>query len=87
MTGSRGCGDGRSNASYWTVHNGLLGGVLFGWASIDHTLLEAPIEEGGAGLNLDDTARIFSHGYSVGRLAGPCFRPSCFALCSILSDL
>lgn len=46
--------------SFAMVHNGLLGGVLFGWASIDHTLLEASIEEGGAGLNLDDTARIFS---------------------------
>lgn len=42
------------------LHNALLGGVLFGWASIDHTLLEAPVDNGGAGLTLDDTARIFS---------------------------
>lgn len=38
----------------------LFQGVLFGWPTIDHTLLSAPIEEGGAGLSIDDTARLFS---------------------------
>ncbi|CAJ1911427.1 unnamed protein product [Cylindrotheca closterium] len=47
------------------LHNGLLGGVLFGWASIDQTLLGAPLEEGGAGLNLKETARIFSWASSL----------------------
>ena len=46
--------------------NGLLGGTLFGWASIDKTLLSESIEKGGAGLNLNDTTLIFTWASSVG---------------------
>jgi MFS family permease len=47
------------------LQNGLLGGVLFGWPSIDQSLLSASIENGGAGLNLHDNALIFSWASSL----------------------
>jgi MFS family permease len=45
--------------------NGLLGGVVFGWPSIEQSLLSSSIENGGAGLKLHDTALIFSWASSV----------------------
>lgn len=47
------------------VQNGLVGGITFGWASIDETILAASLEEGGAGLTRHETTVIFSYASSV----------------------
>jgi hypothetical protein len=51
------------------VQNALLGGVIYGWASIDRGLLVASREEGGAGLSMHQTTRIFSIASSVAMMA------------------
>jgi MFS family permease len=45
--------------------NGLIGGITFGWASINRTMLKASEEEGGADLSLHDSTLIFSYASSV----------------------
>jgi hypothetical protein len=47
------------------VQNGLVGGITFGWASIDQTILAASLEEGGAGLTPHETTVMFSYASSV----------------------
>jgi hypothetical protein len=42
------------------MQNASIGGVLYGWASIDRTMLAASTADGGAALNLAETTRIFS---------------------------
>jgi hypothetical protein len=51
------------------LQNALLGGVIYGWASIDRGLLVASREEGGAGLSMHQTTRIFSIASSVAMMA------------------
>jgi hypothetical protein len=51
------------------VQNALLGGVIYGWASIDRGILVASKEEGGAGLSMHQTTRIFSIASSVAMMA------------------
>lgn len=45
--------------------NSIVGGVIFGWASIDQSVLLSPLESGGAGLSLHDSALIFSWASSL----------------------
>ena len=56
-------------ASLGALQNGLVGGLIYGWASIDSTLLAAPMNEGGSGLSLRQTTDIFSWASSVGMLS------------------
>ena len=41
------------------AQNGLMGGLIFGWSSIDRTLLIASEEDGGAGVDPQTTIQIF----------------------------
>ena len=47
------------------LQNGLAGGIIFGWASIDKTMLIAPVSQGGAGLSMADTTSIFAYASCV----------------------
>ena len=47
-------------AALAVVQNALVGGVLFGWNSVDRTLLAAPLINGGAGLSSTETTTVFS---------------------------
>lgn len=49
-----------SLALFACLQNALVGGVIYGWASIAGTLLVASIEDGGANLSLQDSTKIFS---------------------------
>jgi hypothetical protein len=51
------------------VQNALFGGVLYGWASIDRSLLVASKEEGGAGLTPHQATHAFAVASSVSMLA------------------
>jgi MFS family permease len=42
------------------LQTALLGAIVLGWASIANTLVVAPKEDGGAGLSLQESARLFS---------------------------
>jgi MFS family permease len=61
------------------LQNSLLGGLIYGWSSIDSTLLIAPESRGGAGVDPNLTSHIFSWGASVAMV-------SCFFL-GIVLDL
>ena len=52
-------------AIFACLQNALAGGLVFGWASIDRTLLVASAEEGGAALKPLQTTQIFSMASSV----------------------
>lgn len=47
------------------TQNALCGGLIFGWASIDQSILSEPLENGGAGLRLDETTKIFTWATSI----------------------
>jgi len=51
------------------LQNSLVGGLVYGWASIDRTLLAAPASKGGAGLLHQETTTIFSWASSVAMLS------------------
>ena len=51
------------------LQNSLVGGIVYGWASIDRTLLTASPSNGGVGLTVQETAVIFSWASCVGMLA------------------
>ncbi|KAL3915425.1 MAG: hypothetical protein SGILL_005663 [Bacillariaceae sp.] len=61
------------------LQNALLGGLIYGWSSIDSTLLVASIENGGAGIDPNSTSHVFSWAASVAMV-------SCFFL-GIVLDL
>ena len=42
------------------LQNALAGGIVFGWASIDRTMLYAPPDEGGADLTSIETTQLFA---------------------------
>lgn len=42
------------------LQTALFGAIILGWASIEGTLVVAPKKDGGAGLSLQDSARLFS---------------------------
>lgn len=51
------------------IQNGLVGGIIFGWASIDQSILTVRRENGGAGLTHHETALIFSWASSVAMIS------------------
>ena len=51
------------------LQNALVGGIVFGWASIDRTMLKAPEEEGGANLTPSETTLLFTVASSTASLA------------------
>jgi Major Facilitator Superfamily len=51
------------------VQNALFGGVLYGWASIDRSLLVASKEDGGAGLDPHQATHAFAVASAVSMLA------------------
>ena len=51
------------------LQNGLAGGIIFGWASIDSTMLVAPESEGGAGVEPEKTTLVFSWATSLGMVS------------------
>ena len=51
------------------LQNGLIGGITYGWASINQNMLKASKEEGGAELSLRDSTLIFSYASSVSMVA------------------
>lgn len=80
------------------LQNALSGGLIFGWASIDQTLLSVPQESGGAGLELQQTTTIFSWATSISMVAalilgavldysGPRIASMCACLCISLGCL
>lgn len=56
-------------ASLAFFQNSLVGGILYGWASIDRSLLTAPPTLGGAGLTQSQTTEIFSWAASTAMLS------------------
>lgn len=54
---------------FGVLQNGLSGGLIFGWASIDQSLLAEPQESGGAGLSLKETTTMFSWSTSISMVA------------------
>jgi hypothetical protein len=52
------------------LQNGSLSGLVFGWASIDHTLLSAPYNQGGTQLTVHETTAMFTWASSIG-MASP----------------
>ncbi|KAG7356166.1 major facilitator superfamily transporter [Nitzschia inconspicua] len=42
------------------LQNSLMGGIVYGWSSIDSTLLIAPESHGGAGIDPEKTSHVFS---------------------------
>lgn len=56
-------------ALFACLQNALVGGIVFGWASIDSTMLQAPSEAGGAALTPTQTTRLFSYASSTAMLA------------------
>jgi MFS family permease len=51
------------------TQNALCGGLIFGWASIDQSILSESPENGGAGLRLDQTTKIFTWATSISMVA------------------
>lgn len=56
-------------AAFACLQNALVGGLVFGWASIDRTLLVAERAKGGAGLAPQETTLIFSWASCVAMLS------------------
>lgn len=56
-------------AAFACLQNALVGGLVFGWASIDRTLLVADRSKGGAGLTPQETTLIFSWASCVAMLS------------------
>lgn len=54
---------------FGVIQNSLAGCLIFGWASIDHTILSTPQQAGGAGLTLHETTLIFSWATSTSMFA------------------
>jgi MFS family permease len=77
--------------AFAVLQNGLLGGIIFGWASIDSTMLVASIDKGGAGVNPEKTSHVFSWASSVAMLSSfflGCVLDTCGPrVCSIVSCL
>ena len=84
--------------AFGMLQNGLAGGLIFGWASIDQTLLSDPQEIGGVGLELQQTTAIFSWATSISMVAalimgavldysGPRVASMCSCLCISLGCL
>jgi nitrate/nitrite transporter NarK len=77
------------------LQNALVGGIVFGWASIDRTMLAASHENGGANLTSDQTTMLFTYASSTAMLAslilGPildAFGPrTCLAVSHVLVAL
>lgn len=42
------------------LQNALVGGIVFGWASVDRTILRASLEDGGANLTPKETTQLFA---------------------------
>lgn len=51
------------------TQNGLMGGLIFGWSSIDRTLLIASHEDGGAGVDPQLTVQIFAWASSAAMIS------------------
>jgi len=51
------------------MQNGIAGGLIFGWASIDQSMLAVSQPSGGAGLSLQETTKIFSWSTSISMVA------------------
>ena len=56
-------------AAFACLQNALVGGLVFGWASIDRTLLVADRSHGGTGLTPLETTTIFSWASSIAMLS------------------
>ena len=56
-------------AIFACAQNALIGGIVFGWASIDRTLLKASEDEGGANLSPYETTQLFTYASSTSMLA------------------
>jgi len=73
------------------LQNGMAGGVIFGWAAIDSTLLVASESNGGAAVAPEKTAHVFSWASSVAMVSAFCLGAildfSGPRVCSILSCL
>jgi MFS family permease len=80
------------------LQNAVAGGLIFGWASIDQTLLSTPLEVRGAGLDLQQTTTIFTLATSISMVAalilgavldysGPRVASMCSCLCISLGCL
>lgn len=54
---------------FGVLQNGLSGGLIFGWASIDQSILTVPEASGGAGMDLQETTTIFSWSTSISMVA------------------
>lgn len=78
-------------AFFACLQNALVGGIVFGWASIDKTMLQAPYEAGGAGLTPTQTTRLFSYASSTAMLAslflGPLLDAGGPRACLVVSHL
>jgi MFS family permease len=55
--------------AFGVLQNALAGGLIFGWASIDQSILSESPEKGGAGLDLQQTTKIFSWATSISMVA------------------
>eukprot|EP00934_Nitzschia_sp_Nitz4_P007125 Nitzschia sp. Nitz4//scaffold58_size112336//34525//35691//NITZ4_004025-RA/size112336-exonerate_protein2genome-gene-0.127-mRNA-1//-1//CDS//3329554965//7115//frame0 len=55
--------------AFGVLQNGIAGGLLYGWASIDHTLLAAPLEQGGAGLTPRECTHLYSYAAGLSMVA------------------
>jgi len=58
-----------SMLAFGMMQNALAGGLIFGWSAIDQSVLAEPLESGGAGLKLQQSAQIFSWATSVSMVA------------------
>ncbi|CAB9503301.1 Major Facilitator Superfamily [Seminavis robusta] len=62
-------------AVFACLQNAIIGGIVFGWASIDRTMLAAAPEDGGANLTAIQTTRLFTFASSTAMLASLCLGP------------
>jgi Major Facilitator Superfamily len=51
------------------IQNAFSGGLIFGWASIDQSILSESLDNGGAGLRPDETTKIFTWATSISMVA------------------
>lgn len=56
-------------AVFACAQNALIGGIVFGWASIDRTMLKATENEGGADLAPSQTTQLFTYASSTSMLS------------------
>ena len=56
-------------AVFACVQNAFVGGLVFGWASIDRTMLKATMAEGGAHLTAAQTTQLFGYASSASMMA------------------